>query len=145
VEAIQALKSKDFSALSAITHPARGLRFSPYGYIRSEDLVFDAAQVASLPSDPANRLWGSFDGSGEPIQMAFNEYYQRFVYDVDFARPQIIAFGLPVGKGNTINNIAEFYPGAILEFHFPGFDPQYSGMDWRSLRLVFDHLTETTT
>jgi hypothetical protein len=28
----------------------------------------------------------------------------------------------------------------IVEYYFPGFDPQYGGMDWRSLRLVFsDH------
>jgi hypothetical protein len=25
----------------------------------------------------------------------------------------------------------------IVEYYFPGFDPQYGGMDWRSLKLVF--------
>jgi hypothetical protein len=24
-----------------------------------------------------------------------------------------------------------------IEYYFSGFDPQYGGMDWRSLRLVF--------
>jgi len=24
-----------------------------------------------------------------------------------------------------------------VEYHFPGIDPQYGGLDWRSLRLVF--------
>ena len=24
-----------------------------------------------------------------------------------------------------------------MEYYFSGFDPQYGGMDWRSLRLVF--------
>jgi len=39
--------------------------------------------------------------------------------------------------GNTINNIAEVYPQAItIEYHFEGFDPQFVGLDWRSLLLV---------
>jgi len=25
----------------------------------------------------------------------------------------------------------------VVEYHFPGIDPQYGGLDWRSLRLVF--------
>jgi hypothetical protein len=25
----------------------------------------------------------------------------------------------------------------VVEYYFPGFDPQYEGMDWRSLRLIF--------
>jgi hypothetical protein len=40
--------------------------------------------------------------------------------------------------GNSIDNSQEYYPGArIVEYYFPGFDPQYAGMDWRSIRLVF--------
>ena len=37
-----------------------------------------------------------------------------------------------------INNIPDFYPGGMMvEYHFPGIDPEYGGLDWRSLRLVF--------
>ena len=25
-----------------------------------------------------------------------------------------------------------------MEYHFPGIDPKFEGMDWRSLRLVFE-------
>jgi hypothetical protein len=25
----------------------------------------------------------------------------------------------------------------MIEYYFPGFDPQYGGLDWRSIRLVF--------
>ena len=43
-----------------------------------------------------------------------------------------------IGQGNSLNNIREFYPGSyFVEYHFSGFDPQYAGMDWQSLRLVF--------
>jgi hypothetical protein len=137
-QAIQAIQDEDFATLAGLAHPALGLRFSPYGYVRQEDQRFLAAQSALLPSDPTIRPWGNYDGLGKPIQLAFSQYYERFVYDVDFARPQFVGFNVQVGQGNTLNNIAEFYPGAVfVEYHFSGFDPQYSGMDWRSLRLVF--------
>ena len=35
--------------------------------------------------------------------------------------------------------MAKILPGRamVVEYHFPGFDPQYGGLDWASLRLVF--------
>lgn len=82
--------------------------------------------------------WGSYDGSGLPIDLSFESYLKEFIYDVDFAQPNTIGFNSTLGVGSRINNIAEFYPDAAwVEFHFPGFDPQFAGMDWRSLWLVF--------
>jgi hypothetical protein len=83
--------------------------------------------------------WGTYDGSGMPIELAFRQYYKEFVYDVDFARPDVVGFNERVGQGNSIDNIASAYPdGMTVEYHFEGFDPEYAGMDWRSLRLVFE-------
>jgi hypothetical protein len=40
-------------------------------------------------------------------------------------------------RGNMINNIEDAYSEAVsVEYHFPGFDPKYEGMDWESLKLV---------
>lgn len=137
VQIIMALKSQDMTALSNWVHPDKGVRFSPYTFVRAEDQVFSPSAVANLPSDPTIYLWGAFDGSGEPIQYTFVQYYQRFVYDVDFAQPDVLGLDRFVGSGNTINNIPGFYPGSVtVEYHFEGFDPLYGGMDWRSLRLV---------
>jgi len=37
--------------------------------------------------------------------------------------------------------LAIAYPTAsFVEFHFTGFDPQYGGIDWSSLRLVFENV-----
>jgi len=30
----------------------------------------------------------------------------------------------------------------IVEYYFPGFDPDFKGMAWRSLRLVFQELQD---
>ena len=40
-----------------------------------------------------------------------------------------------------MNNIADAYEGKQrVEFYLSGFDPQYEGMDWKSLTLVFDQV-----
>jgi hypothetical protein len=138
-EIIMALKDEDLTTLESLVHPDQGVRFSPYTYLRDEDLVFSAQRIQEILADRTVYTWGSFDGTGDPIQLTFGEYYDRFVYDVDFARPHVVGFSETIGMGNTINNIAEVYPQAItIEYHFEGFDPQFVGLDWRSLRLVLE-------
>jgi hypothetical protein len=137
VEIIAALKDHDMESLAASVHPDKGLRFSPYTFVRDEYLVFTAAELPDLWSDPAVYTWGVYEGLGGPIELTFQGYYDDFVYDADFFQPQVLGLNQIVGRSSMINNIAEFYPGSIVvEYHFEGFDPQYVGYDWLSLRLV---------
>jgi hypothetical protein len=137
-EVIDVIKSNDTVALARYVHPQMGLRFSPYSYVKDTDQVFSAAQVTGLQGDSTVYLWGNYDGTGEPINLTYADYYAKFVYDVDFADAPQIALNHRLGTGNSLDNSQEFYPGSmVVEFHFPGFDPQYGGMDWRSLRLIF--------
>jgi hypothetical protein len=141
-QVVMALKERDMAGLSGLVHPDNGVRFSPYTCVQAAaggDLVFSTAQIPGLWNDPTIYHWGVYDGSGESIDLTFREYFEWFVYDVEFARPDVAGFDETVGQGNTINNIAEVYPEAVVvEYHFEGFDPQYAGMDWRSLRLVLE-------
>ncbi len=135
---INALKNKDMTALSQFVHPQMGLRFSPYATVKDGDQVLAADKAAGLMADPTVYLWGNYDGSGKPINLTFADYYARFIYDEDFTNAPQVALNHRLGTGNSIDNSQEYYPGTmIIEFYFPGFDPQYAGMDWRSLRLVF--------
>lgn len=145
-QAILALRDHDMAQVTSLVHPVKGVTFSPYTFVRGlqgapgqADLVFSRDQVRGLWTDPTAYLWGAYAGSGEPIEMTFAAYYQRFVYDVDFAQPDVIGFGETVGQGSTINNIPSVFPeSTTVEYHFEGFDPQYAGLDWRSLRLVWE-------
>jgi hypothetical protein len=141
-EAIMALKDGDMEGLSSLIHPSKGVRYSPYATVQTGtggDLVFSANQVQGLINDPTIWHWGAYDGSGEPIDLTFPQYYDEFVYGVEFARPDVVGFDEVVGQGNSIDNIASAYPsGVMVEYHFEGFEPQYAGMDWQSLRLVFE-------
>ena len=141
-----ALKNRNLENLSKLVHPDKGVRFSPYTYVRVEpgspegaDIVFGSAHIANFFADQTVYNWGRFDGSGEPIDLTFEAYFARFIYDADFARPHAVGYNEIIGRGNTINNIAEVYPNAVtIEYHFEGFDPTFAGFDWRSLRLMLE-------
>jgi hypothetical protein len=142
LEVMELIEAEDFTGLQNWAHPNDGVRFSPYSYVNTQtDLVFAPQSFPTLMTDPAVLTWGSFDGSGEPIEFNFADYYNRFIYDQDFLNPEIIGINSIVGFGNTLVNIGDVYPtGEFVEFHFTGFDPQYEGMDWRSLILVFEEV-----
>ncbi|MFC0559365.1 hypothetical protein [Halalkalibacter alkalisediminis] len=135
---VHLLKDHDMKGVADFIHPTDGVRFSPYGYIDVDnDQVFSAEEVKNLWEDETVYHWGSLDGTGEPIDKTFPEYYERFVYDEDYANAEETAVDERLGHGNTLDNTKEVYPSAsVVEFHFSGFEEQYEGMDWRSLRLV---------
>lgn len=137
-EVVQALRDKDMERLAALVHPVKGVRFSPHAFVRDSDLVFMPDQLIGILTDPTKYAWGFYDGSGLPIEMTFREYYERFIYDQDYASAERTGYNERIGKGNSIDNSLEYYTGGnVVEYHFPGFDPALGGMDWRSLRLVF--------
>ena len=70
--------------------------------------------------------------------MTLPAYFDRFIYDVGFAAAEQVGYNTRLGQGNTVDNAAAVYPdGITVEYHIPGIDPKYQGMDWKSLRLVF--------
>ena len=145
LDVISAMKNRDFVKLSTYVHPQKGVRFSPYSYVSTQsDLVFNADKIRNGNADQTKYVWGAYDGSGFPIEKTFQQYFDSFVYYYDFANAKEISYNRSIGGGNTINNIFDAYPKSIIvEYHFPGFDPKYEGMDWQSLRLVFEESNGT--
>ena len=137
---ITALANEDFTTVSSYVG-SNGIRFSPYQYVdTANDQVFTAQDMAGFLALSTQYLWGSYDGSGDPIQLTTSDYFDKFVYDEDFQNAPNIGQNTVLSFGNAINNITTVYPGSsFVEFYFPGFDPQYSGMDWRSLTLVLQY------
>jgi hypothetical protein len=142
METLEALKANDFAAIATIVNSEKGLRLSPYTFVNAEsDVILKPAEVEKIGSDTEERLWGNYDGSGEEIRLAAKDYFAKFVYDKDFVSAPQVSVDERVGSGNSIDNAKEIYPDAqIWEFHFSGFDKQYEGMDWESLRLVFQKI-----
>lgn len=140
INVMELIKSRDMAGLSQHVHPTKGVRFTPYSYIDVQhDQVFTAQEVAGLMQNNQVMNWGKFDGSGKPIDLKFINYYDVFLYDKDFANPHMIGNNVIIGKGNTLDNVAQAYPnGYFIEFYFSGFDPQLESIDWESLKLVFE-------
>lgn len=137
--AVKAFKEKDMDALKQLIHPDKGILFSPYGHVDTKTaLVFKRSELPSL-QDETVYVWGSFDGSGEPIELTFRQYLEQFVYDKDFAQAEQIGVNEIKGSGNSMPNIEDIFPDSrFVDHYFSGFEEQYAGMDWASLIIVLE-------
>lgn len=136
-----ALSANDMSTLSLYVPTLGGLRLSPYQYVNiSGDIVLTQNDVLNLFTLPTVYTWGNYDGSGDPINLTATNYYSEFIYDYNYLVAPQIGQNTILSSGNMINNITTVYPTAsFVEFYFPGFAPQYGGMDWSSLTLVMEN------
>ena len=140
-QVILSLKTRNLSKFSTFVHPQKGVRFSPYASVLpDEDRVVKKNQLVQMWASNKRYKWGAYDGSGDPIWLTLQKYYQHFIFDHDFSRAKDVAYNpASMSHGNTPNTIREHYPQSIaVEYHFSGFDPKFDGMDWSSLWLVFE-------
>ena len=141
---MRAIKNSDMQTVAAWVHAKKGIRFSPYAYVDVEsDLTFKQDTLNGLMEDSKTYVWGTSAGSGEPIQLTYADYYKQFVYDADFVKDGTISLNEVQGKSTTTNNLNEVYPKEsydFVEYYIDGIDPAVEGMDWRSLRLVFEKI-----
>jgi hypothetical protein len=140
---IQSLKAGNIAKFSTFVHPQKGVRFSPYAQVLpDEDRVIKRNQLVRMWASKTRYNWGGggYDGSGDPIRLSFRKYHQRFIFNHDYTRAESVAYNpSSMSHGNTPNNIQAIYPRSIaVEYHFSGFDPKVSGMDWTSLWLIFE-------
>jgi len=133
------IKNKNYQALAQYIHPKTGVRFSPYGYINTkEDVIIQADQLNNMLTNKEKIVWGAYDGTGDEIELTIQEYFDKFVHDVNFIKAEKLSVNQSLAKGNSLNNIKEVYPdGEYTESYFSGFEKKYNGMDWRALRLVY--------
>lgn len=134
-QVVKALKARDMNKLARLVHPSKGVRFSPFSSIQKKDLVFKPAELRTLFKSKKVYYWGDLDESEDQINLTFAQYYKKFVYDYDFARPDKINYNLKQNNGIMVNNIAEMYPkGVEVEYFIDGTDDKMYG----SLRLIYE-------
>ena len=136
---LTSLKNKDFEKFSEFFHPILGVRFSAYAFIdTTKDLKFTSDKFLKQIEKSDKLAWGSYDGSGEPIELTVKEYFDEFVYSADFLNAEKVSLNEAISGGNTVNNIETAYKDCdFTESYFSGFNKEYEGLDWCSLRLVF--------
>ena len=129
----------DWAGLASYIHPERGVTFTPYSTVDPEtDLTFTPSQIKGLAQDQTVYTWGFEDGRGDPIKLTILQYLERYVYDTDYTQAPEIGVDRIITGGNALENLAEAYPGCrFVDFGFPSADPANDGLDWTSLKLVF--------
>ena len=145
VQSINALQNGSGS-LTAFTDlfDADGVRFSPYYNVTPSDLVFTKSEYEGdfNVQNPPLRLWGTQDGSGDPINLHVRDYLAKWVWDFPYNTATVTEINANddfLSQGNLINNMLTFYPLSqyqIIEYHQAGIDPSFGGMDWSSLMVV---------
>ncbi|NLY11219.1 MAG: hypothetical protein GX020_06005 [Firmicutes bacterium] len=139
-EVLLALHAKNTEAIAKLVHPVKGVRFTPYTFVSLErDVVFSAEKMKTFFDDKEIYHWGYYDGTGNEIRLTPSEYYHRFVYSADFTKADQVGYNEVLSRGNILENQFEVYHKPIIvEYYFQGFNPDYGGLDWCSLRLVFE-------
>ncbi len=136
-QVFSAIKNKDIAKLASFVHPGKGIIFSPYASVSEKNVLLKSSDVVPAYSGNKIYLWGYTDGKGDPMNYTFKEYFDKFVYS-DFSKFTQTGYNKILGGGNSTNNAFDYFPNAIIvEYYNPGTDSKYEGMDWESLRLVF--------
>lgn len=133
-----ALCNKDTAALSKVIAPEGKLLFSPYGHIDSASaLKFTGAELSRAFREKKKINWGKYDGSGKPILLNPDEYFGKFVCNIDFSKYDSIRANSVIARGNSLNNLSTVFPGCtFVEYYHKG-TAEMSGLDWYTLRLVY--------
>jgi hypothetical protein len=130
----------DYAALADMVHPRKGVLFVPYSTVNpAKNLCFTADQVRAFSKDNTAYIWGLTDGEGAPIELTPREYIAKYVYNKDYLSSAVIGLNTIVKTGNSLENVGEAFPDAdFVEFHIPGEKKENEGLDWSSLKLVFE-------
>ena len=138
-EILRSVKTRDYEKLASFIHPLEGVLFSPYAYIDTTGYRKIFKNELVLLAKQNKRVdWNTSWEEDKPELMTIDQYFKKFVYDVDFLNAQSRSLNKFHSQGTERNNITEVYPGCdVVEFFFPGFEKQYEGLDFRGLRLVF--------
>lgn len=137
---LNAIKDKDAKVISNYVHPLKGVRFTPYTTVSNEnDFVINKDDMINFFNDENSHIWGYYDGIGDEINLTPSQYYEKFIYSEDFINAPKVGYNEVLSSGNMIENQFEVYENAIVvEYYIPEINPEYEGLDWQSLRLVFE-------
>ena len=142
IEVIATIQQQNMDELSKYVHPEKGVRLSPYSNVNIEsDLIWRRGVFKTALSDGTEHTWGNFHGTDRPIALSFEDYFNKFVYDRDYASARLVGYNQVLGKGTMTNNVFEVYQGAIVvEYYWTKPNVKQRGAAWRSLRLIFENV-----
>jgi hypothetical protein len=137
-EVLKALADKNYAKLASLTS-TNGLSLNEVPSLDLTKSDVAKADVEKIPADTKITLWGYTDGQGAEIYLTKQEFIERYIYNNDYLSAPNVAVNNTLGNGNSINTILQDAAGRDLAaFHFTGFNPEYEGMDWTTIYIIFD-------
>ena len=136
-ELLSLLKNRQYDELAKYIHPEKGVQFSMYAFVSDHDKKFSAEDFKKYLHSPVKFTWGETDGEGKKLVMPLKNYLQDWVFKRDFTKGKL-SVNTFQGHGNSLNNLEEKFPGALFTENYIEGTEKYSGMDWYSLRFVFE-------
>ncbi|NOT50731.1 MAG: hypothetical protein HOP10_05595 [Chitinophagaceae bacterium] len=133
------IKNKNYDSLATYFHPTEGVRFAPYTFTDSSARILHGEEFKALAKSNKKISWGLgwLDEEDPDSILTVKQYFNRYVYDVDFLKAPH-SFNQYTNAGTDIDNSQDFYPGAnTVHYFFDGFEKKYDGLDFRGLKLVY--------
>lgn len=141
-DVLRLIAEKDYQGLSEYVNDVKGLTFTPYSSVDPEiDRTLYKDDLEFLPGSEELFEWGSWDGSGEPIELSFDGYWDRFVWNADYTAAENIGVNRLCRTGNAIENLTEYYEHCeYVDYEIDSLSEADDAIDWSSLRLVFQKI-----
>lgn len=139
-EVLGALKARDYQKLESLVSED-GLTLNYFPALDFAHNLIAKNEVSTIPTDTKEYFWGYTDGKGDLINLTRAGFITKYIYtgSIDYSNAPDVAVNKILGTGNSLNTIDKDVNGrTYVAFHFSGFDPKYSGMDWTTMYLVFD-------
>ncbi len=137
---LEALASSDFAKLETLVSPdGLSLRHVPNLNLASSTLSKE--NVSEITTDKTLHFFGYTDGKGDEINMTVADYLKKYINTADYLAAPDTAVNKTLGSGNSQNSLlTDKGSRELVAFHYSGFNPQYEGMDWTTMYLVFDEV-----
>ena len=107
---LRVIQNRDYKALSGYVDPVQGLTFTTFSTVdRGVDLTFTRSQVSGFAKDISKYTWGVVPGSGEVLSMTPEEYFNSYIFNVDYTQ----ATRIGVDRLNITGNALKMLPRPI--------------------------------
>lgn len=135
-EILSSLKRNDYKKFAAFIHPLKGIRFSVYGYLNTDDKHFNFEDFQKYYPTNVKFTWGYEDGSGEIIVMSIKNFLDKWVFKRNFSESKC-TFGY-FEKEDTLHGFSTVYGELPFTENYIASSNQFEYPDWNSLKLVFE-------
>lgn len=133
---LSAFATRNDTTLAKLAHPKLGVRFSTYGSVSKSDVRLWPAGLRGAFKGSKRWVWGSYDGSGDPMKLTFDGF-RGFLWQCDYTHAPEVRHNpqsTPESSGNQGGNVAEQYPKAeLVQYYCPSDETRM----WSSLTLAF--------